>query len=59
MSENTYLTFSQKNKYRLRVQARDKYRNLYEEEKKENKETKKENMERIDVAICLEKRSKD
>ena len=33
MSENTYLTFYQKNKKRLRVQARDKYRNLYDEEK--------------------------
>ena len=33
MSENTYLTFYQKNKERLRVQARDKYRNLYDEEK--------------------------
>ena len=33
MSENTYLTFYQKNKVRLRVQARDKYRNLYDEEK--------------------------
>ena len=33
MSENTYLTFCQKNKERLRVQARDKYRNLYDEEK--------------------------
>ena len=34
MSENTYLTYYQKNKERLKKQARDKYRNLSEEEKK-------------------------
>ena len=37
MSENTYLTYYQKNKERLKKQARDKYRNLSEEEK--NKKT--------------------
>ena len=42
------------NKERLREQARDKYRNLSEEEK-----IKKENMGRIDIAICLKKRNKD
>ena len=47
--------YYENDKERLREQARDKYRNLSEEEK--NK--KKENMGRIDIAICLEKRSKD
>ena len=42
-------------KERLRKQARNKYRNLSEEEK--NK--KKENMGRIDIVICLNKRNKD
>ena len=41
------------NKARLRVQARDKYRNLSEEN------IKKENMGKIDIVICLENRSKD
>ena len=69
MSENTNLTYYQKNrdvilnrtkdyyendKERLRDQARDKYRNLSEEEK-----IKKENMEKIDITICLKKRKKD
>ena len=39
---------------KLRVQARDKYRNLSEEEKK-----KRENMEKTDTIVCLKKRSKD
>ena len=42
-------------KERLRKQARNKYRNLSEEEK--NK--KKENVGRIDIVICLNKRNKD
>ena len=33
MSENTYLTYYQRNKERLKRQARDKYKNLSEEEK--------------------------
>ena len=41
-------------KERLRTQARDKYRNLCEEEK-----NKKENMQKIDISICLKKRNKD
>ena len=41
-------------KKRLREQARDKYRNLCEEKK-----IKKENMGRIDTAICLKKKNKD
>ena len=68
MSENTDLTYYQKNKdlilnkakdynkkneETLKEQARNKYRILSEEEKN------KENMGRIDAAICLEKRSKD
>ena len=67
--ENTNLTYYQKNrdvtlnrtkdyyesnKERLRVQARDKYRKLSEEEK-----IKKENIENIDIAICLKKKKKD
>ena len=66
MSENTDLTYYQKNrdvvlskakdcfknnKDRLREQARDKYRNLSEEEK-----NKKENMGKIDIIICLKRR---
>ena len=70
MSENTDLTYYQKNwdvvlskakdyyennKETLKMQARDKYRNLSEEEKK----IKKENMGKIDIIICLKKRNKD
>ena len=66
MSDGAYLTYYQRNrdvilnrakdyyendKERLRKQARDKYRNLPEEEKNE-----KENMEKIDISICLKKR---
>ena len=42
------------NKARLIEQARNKYRNLSEEEEK-----KRENMEKIDIIICLKKRSKN
>ena len=67
--ENTNLTYYQKNrdmilnrakdyyendKERLRGQARDKYRNLSEEEK-----IKKENLQKIDITICLKKIKKD
>ena len=41
-------------KERLREQARDKYRNLSEE-----KRMKRENMEKIDIIICLKKRNKN
>ena len=41
-------------KERLREQARDKYRNLSEEEK-----MKSVNMEETDIIICLKKRNKD
>ena len=69
MSESAYLTYYQRNrdvilnrakgyykndKERLRKEARDKYRNLSEEEK-----IKGENMERVNVAICLKKKNKD
>ena len=69
MSENTDLTYYQENRdvilnrakeyyenneERLREQARDKYGNLSEEEK-----NKKKNMGRIDIVVCLKKRSKD
>ena len=46
--ENTDLTYYQRSKERIRAQARDKYRNLSEEEK-----LKKENMGRIDITVCL------
>ena len=42
---------------RLRGQARDKYRNLTEEEYGRN--IQKENMGGIDIAICLKKRNKN
>ena len=45
------------NKERLREQARDKYRNLSEEEKNKKREYGK--MEKTDIAICLKKRNKD
>ena len=41
-------------KERLRKQARNKYRNLSEEDKK-----KKKNMGKTDITICLKKRSKN
>ena len=41
-------------KDRLIEQARDKYRNLSEEEKNQ-----KENTEKIDISISLKKRKKD
>ena len=52
--ENRAKDYYENNKERIRVQARDKYRNLSEEEK-----IKKENMEKIDVTICLKKGKKD
>ena len=70
MSESAYLTYYQRNrdvilnrakdyyendKERLRKQARDKYRNLSEEEKNE----KKKNMGKTDIAIYLKIRKKD
>ena len=46
--------YYENDKKRLTEQARYKYRNLSEEEK-----TKKENMEKIYIIICLKKRNKD
>ena len=69
MSERADLTYNQRNrdvilniakyyyendKDKLIEQARDKYRNLSEEEK-----NKKEIMGKIEIAICLKKRKKD
>ena len=45
--------YHENDKERLREQVRDKYRNLSEEEK-----TKRENMEKTDIAICLKKKKK-
>ena len=46
--------YYENNKERLREQAKNKYRNLSEEDK-----NKKRNMEKIDIIICLKKRSKN
>ena len=46
--------YYENDKERLRDPAKNKYRNLSEEEK-----IKKENMEKIDIVICLKKRKKD
>ena len=69
MSESTNLTYYQRNrdvvlnkakdyyenhKEKLREQARDKYRNLSEEEK-----IKKREYEKIDIILCLKKKSKN
>ena len=65
MSEKTYQKnravilnrakeYYENDKERLRDQARYKYRNLSEEEKEQ-----KENMEKIDIIMCLKKRNKD
>ena len=69
MSENTNLTYYQKNRdmvlnkakdyyknnnERLKKHAKDKYRNLSEEDKNKKREYGK-----IDIIICLKKRSKD
>ena len=66
MSESAYLAYYKKtrdvilnrakdyhenDKEKVRAQARDKYRNLSEEEK-----NKKENMEKIDITLCLKRR---
>ena len=50
---NRVKNYYENDKERLREQARDKYRNLSEEK------NKKENMEKIDISICLKKRKKD
>ena len=70
MSENTDLTYYQRNrdvvldkakdyyksnKEKLKEQVRDKYRSLSEEEKK----IKRKNTGRIGTMICLKKKNKD
>ena len=70
MSECAYLAYYQRNQgvilnrakdyyetdtQRLRVQVRDKYRNLHEEEKNKKREYGK----KTDTSICLKKRNKD
>ena len=47
--------YYENDKARLREQARNKYRNLSEE----NKIKKKENMEKRDIITCLKKRNKN
>ena len=66
MSEKTYYQrnrdvilnrakdYHENDEERLRGQARDKYRNLSEEEK-----MKRENMEKIDIIICPKKRKRN
>ena len=51
---NRVKDYYENNKERLTDQAKDKYRNLSEEDK-----TKRENMGRIDIIICLKKRNKN
>ena len=46
--------YYENDKERLKKQAKDKYRNLSEQ-----KEKKGENMEEIDIIICLKKRNKN
>ena len=48
--------YYENDKGRLRGQARDKYRNLSEEEKKRKK---RENMEKTDTKICLKEKKKN
>ena len=54
MIPNRAKDYYKNDKERLRGQARDKYRNLSEEEK-----INSENMGGIDVPICLKKKNKD
>ena len=51
---NTARDYYENDKERLREQARDKYRNLSEEEK-----IKKREMEKTDILICLKRRKID
>ena len=52
--QNRAKDYYENNKERLREQARNKYRNFSEEDK-----IKRENTEKIDIIICLKKRSKN
>ena len=49
--------YYENNKERIREQARNKYRNLSEEDKE--KKRQRESMEKIDIEICMKKRSKN
>ena len=62
MSESAYLTYYQKTRDVILTRAKDYYENGQEintENYLKNKKIKKENMEKIDIAICLKKRKKD
>ena len=52
---NRVKDYYENNKERLRDQAKYKYRNLSED----NKNKKRESMEKADIAICLKKRNKN
>ena len=47
--------YQKNNNNRLKKQARDKYRNLFEEDQNKKREYGK----KIDIIICLKKRSKN
>ena len=51
---NTAKDYYDNDQERLREEARDKYRNLSEEEK-----NKEKNLEKTDIIICLKKRNKN
>ena len=51
---NRAKNYYENDKERLREKARNKYRNFLKKIKR-----KKENMEKIDIIICLKKRSKN
>ena len=69
MSENTNFTYYQKNRNVILNRDKDYYENDKErlrgkqeintETYLKKKKTKKENMEKIDISICLKKRKKD
>ena len=69
MSESAYLTYYQRNRDMILNRAKDYYENdkdRLREQAREDIETylkkkklKKENMEKIDISICLKKRKTD
>ena len=68
MSESADLTYYQRNRDVILNRGKDYYENDIEQESKQGintetylkkKKTKRENMGRIDTAICLKKRKKD
>ena len=52
--DSTYLTYYQANKFVILNRAKDYYEDLSEEKKKK----KKENIVKIDITICLKKKTK-